>query len=129
MRALLDTHAFLWFNANDSRLSITAMDFISNGQNDVFLSAASVWEIAIKYSRGRLPEMDESPHAYVPSRIAQYGFAALPIEITHALQVALLPQLHRDPFDRILVAQAQVEGIPILTSDANIARYDVEVIW
>jgi PIN domain nuclease of toxin-antitoxin system len=129
VRALLDTHAFLWFNADDPRLGRNAHALISGAEHEVILSAASAWEIAIKYSLGRLEEVNEPPHSYVPARIAHYGFAQLPVEFRHTFQVALLPHYHRDPFDRLLIAQAQVEGLPILTSDPNIARYDVETIW
>ena len=128
MRALLDTHTFLWFNANDPRLGKDALDVISDGENDVFLSAVSAWEIAIKHSRGRLPEVSD-PDSYVASWMARYGFQPLLITIRHALRAGPLPLLHRDPFDRMLVSQSQIEGLPILTSDPNIARYEVEVIW
>jgi len=129
VRALLDTHTFLWFNADDPRLSERVRGLISEPEGDMILSAVSAWEIAIKYSRGRLPAMDEPPHLYMPARIASYGFTQMPVELSHAYRVALLPRYHGDPFDRLLIAQAQVEGLPILTSDPNIARYDVEIVW
>lgn len=127
MRALLDTHTFLWAALGDQDLSATARGVLEDGSNELFLSAVSAWEIAIKYGRN-LP-LHEPPDEYVPSRIARLGLRALPIEVRHALHVYTLPRIHRDPFDRLLIAQAQLEGLPILTSDANIARYDVEVIW
>lgn len=129
MRALLDTHSFLWFNANDERLSVRVRDLMVNSSNDIIFSAVVAWEIAIKYGRGRLPEIDEDPASYVPSRVAHYRLRTLPIEVGHALRAGALPLLHRDPFDRLLVAQAQLERLPIVTSDPNIARYDVEIIW
>ena len=129
MRALLDTHAFLWFNFDDMRLSRRVRTLVSDGDNDLFVSSVSAWEIAIKYALKRLPEVTQPPESYVPLRLAYYGFLPLDIGIAHALRAGALPLLHRDPFDRLLVAQAQLEGLPILTSDPNIARYGVEVIW
>lgn len=100
-----------------------------DGRNAVLLSVASAWEIAIKVSLGRMPEIEVPPAEYVPGRMRHYGMEALPVQMAHAVQVAALPHHHRDPFDRLLVAQAQVEGLPIVTSDENIARYGVEVVW
>ncbi len=128
MRALLDTHAFLWWNLNDPQLSETVRDFISNGRNEIFLSAASAWEIAIKYAKGRL-ELPETPNKYVVGRLNKHHFVPLPIQISHTLQVYNLPAIHNDPFDRLLIVQSQMEGLPLLTADREIARYRVEVIW
>lgn len=128
MRALLDTHAFLWWNMDDPQLSATARDFIAEGANEIFLSAATAWEIAVKCNRGRL-ELPEPPERYVAGRMSHYGFQALPIQISHALHVAGLPTIHQDPFDRLLVAQSRLEGLPIITGDREIARYPVAVIW
>jgi PIN domain nuclease of toxin-antitoxin system len=128
LRALLDTHAFLWSNADPERLSAAARQFIEDPANDVFLSAVTAWEIAIKYARGRL-DLPEPVDSFVASRVAGLGLSPLPVEISHAVHVAGLPRLHDDPFDRLLVAQAQLERLPILTSDTNVARYDIEVIW
>jgi PIN domain nuclease of toxin-antitoxin system len=128
MRALLDTHAFLWWNLDDPQLSQTAREFISSGRNDVFVSATSAWEIAIKAAKGRLL-LPETPDRYVAGRIRQHRFSALPIELSHALQVYGLPPLHSDPFDRLLVAQSQLESMPIITADTDIPRYEVDVIW
>ncbi len=128
MRALLDTHTFLWWNLGDPQLSTAAQDFIGNGQNEILLSAASAWEIAIKYAKGRLT-LPEPPERYVSNRMAHYGFQALPILVSHSLRIASLPPIHYDPFDRLLVAQSQMEDIPILTSDLEIAKYPVDIIW
>ena len=128
MRALLDTQAFLWSHTDDPRLSRTACALIEDSANDLFLSAVSAWEIAIKFARGRLP-LPEPPERYVVKRMALQFLQALPVEISHALRAGGLPRLHRDPFDRLLIAQSQLEGLPIVTSDQNIARYEVEVIW
>jgi PIN domain nuclease of toxin-antitoxin system len=128
MKALLDTHAFLWWNLDDPQLSDAARSFIGDGRNEIFLSAASAWEIAIKYARERL-ELPETPERYVSQRIAEHRFTPLPIQLSHALQVYALPDLHRDPFDRLLIVQSQMEGLPLLSADPDIARYEVEVIW
>ena len=128
MRALLDTHAFLWWNLDDPQLSASARAIIGDGQNEIFVSAASAWEIAIKVGKGRLV-LPESPERYVANRMAHSRFLALPIQLSHALHVATLPRIHEDPFDRLLVAQGQMEGLPILTADPEIARYPVEILW
>ena len=94
---------------------------------EVYLSSASIWEIVIKYALGRL-HLPMGPAEYLPSRMAASRTTALPIEHRHALRVGELPPHHRDPFDRMLVAQAQVEGLPILTADPQLAAYDVEVL-
>lgn len=127
MRALLDTHVFLWWVLEDERLTRAMRDVIEDGGNDVLFSAASGYEIAYKAADGRLT-LPESPQAYVTDRLAANGFDALPIDLGHALGAALLPRIHRDPFDRLLVAQARGEGIPIITGDPVISRYDVETI-
>jgi len=128
MRALLDTHTFLWWNTDDPRLSATARECIAAMDNEIFLSAASAWEIAIKAARGRL-ELPEPPDRYVASRMVLHRFQALAVQASHALQTYYLPPLHQDPFDRLLVAQAQLEGVPLLTADPAIAQYDVPIVW
>ncbi len=128
MRVLLDTHAFLWWVLEDSRLSARARTVITAPEAEVLVSAVSAWEIAIKAADHRL-DLPEPAQAYVPNRIAANDFVELPITVEHAVAVAGLPPIHRDPFDRLLVAQAQVEGIPIVTSDPAISRYDIDVIW
>jgi PIN domain nuclease of toxin-antitoxin system len=128
MRAMLDTHTFLWWNADAPELSDRARDLISDGRNEIYLSAASAWEIAIKHGKGRL-ELPEPPEQYVVSRMARHGLTPLPIQVIHALRVNALPHIHSDPFDRLLVAQSQADRLPLLTADAEIARYDVVVIW
>jgi PIN domain nuclease of toxin-antitoxin system len=128
MRALLDTHAFLWWVLDDAHLSDAGRDIIGDGSNEVIVSAATAHEIGIKAASGRLA-LPEPPEIYVPSRIRSEGFAALAIDVAHALRAARLPMFHRDPWDRLLIAQAQVEGLPIITPDPVISRYDVETIW
>ncbi len=128
MRALLDTHAFLWWVLDDPKLSSECRRILGDGANDVFLSAVSGYELAYKASHGRLT-LPEAPDGYVRSRLASNGLEALAIEMGHALRAASLPLIHRDPFDRLLIAQAQLEGLPIITADPAIAQYEVEVIW
>jgi PIN domain nuclease of toxin-antitoxin system len=128
MRALLDTHTFLWWNLDDPQVSPAARDFIGQGANEIFLSAASALEIAIKCARGRLA-LPETPDKYVANRMSLHRFLPLPVQMSHALHVFDLPDIHRDPFDRLLVAQSQLEGLPIVTGDLEIARYEVDVIW
>ena len=128
MIALLDTHTFLWWNLDHPRLSDTAREIIGDGRNDIYLSVASAWEIAIKTVRGRLM-LPEAPDRYVANRMQYHRFSGLPIELSHALGVYDLPPIHADPFDRLLIAQSQLEKIPLLTADAEIVRYPVEVIW
>ena len=128
MRALLDTHSFLWAVGEDDQLTPAARELITDGDNEIFLSVVSAWEISIKYSKKRLT-LVSPPGVYVPDRLRLFGIQQLPVTLGHATQVAELPFHHRDPFDRILIAQAQLEGMPIITSDRNIASYDIEVIW
>jgi len=128
LKAILDTHTFLWWNLDDPRLSRLARDFIADGENQIYLSAASAWEIAIKCARGRLV-LPEDPDRYVTGRMSHYHFLPLPIHFSHALRVYALPAIHQDPFDRLLGAQAQVEGMPLLSGDEEICRYEVEFIW
>lgn len=128
MKILLDTHTFLWWITDDQRLPDHAREIISNGDNELFLSAASGWEITIKAKIGRLNLPDE-PQRFIPEQMKLNFIQSLPIQMSHALHVSTLPDYHRDPFDRLLIAQSQLEGIPILSSDPQIANYQVEVIW
>lgn len=128
MRLLLDTQCWLWMRAEPERLSQQARGLLVDGSTELLLSAASSWEIAIKYALGKLP-LPEPPARYVPDRLREDGIEPLPVTHVHALRVADLPLHHRDPFDRLLVAQARSEGLPLLTADPLIRRYDVEIIW
>jgi PIN domain nuclease of toxin-antitoxin system len=128
MKALLDTHTFLWWNLDDPQLSEKARDFVSDGRNEIYLSAACAWEIAIKADKKRLL-LPENPGQYVARRMRIHRFLALPIELSHALHVFDLPPIHTDPFDRLLIAQSQMEKMPILSGDAAITLYDVQIIW
>jgi PIN domain nuclease of toxin-antitoxin system len=126
VRLLLDTHIFLWLHTEPERLG-DHLPLVEDQRNELLLSAASSWEIAIKYAIGRLP-LPESPERYVPERMRAIGAQGLPIEHTHALAVATLPPLHGDPFDRLLVAQAELLDLPILTADATVAEYPVRTL-
>ena len=128
MRVLLDTHALLWWNVDDARLSDAARELIRDGRNEIVVSAASVWEIAFKAAKGRL-ELPTTIDRYIDDRLRRNRWSPLPIDTRHVIRAATLPEHHRDPFDRALIAQAQVEGLPIVTMDAAITRYDVETIW
>lgn len=127
MRLLLDTHCWLWLQASPEELSNDTLRLLEDERNDLLLSAASSWEIAIKYALGKLP-LPEPPTSYVPSRMIESGTSGIAVEHVHALSMVSLPAIHRDPFDRILVAQAQCEGLTIVTADPNIAQYDVPVL-
>ena len=127
MKLLLDTECWLWSLASPERLGKEALAVLADGRNEVYLSAASSWEIAIKWALGKL-ELPEPPDAYVPARLRSSSVTPLAIEHSHALGVARLEQHHRDPFDRILIAQAIVEAVPILTADPVFAHYPIERI-
>ncbi len=127
MRVLLDTQAWLWMQAAPERFNAGARDLVEDAATTLFLSAASSWEIAIKYGLGKL-ELPDPPEVYVPVRMRSGGVAPLPIEHSHALRVAALDLHHRDPFDRLLVAQALVERLPVLSADRVFERYGVELL-
>jgi len=128
MICLLDTHTFLWWITNSESISDRAREVIRDGRNTLFLSAASGWEIAIKAGLGRI-DLKDSPEKVIPEQMLLNGIQGLPVQMSHALHVHALPQHHRDPFDRILVAQSRLEEIPIITSDPKITKYNVEIIW
>lgn len=128
MKVLLDTHAFLWWVSDDPRLSRRARRIIADSSNQVFFSAASAWEIAIKTALGRLMVASD-PQQFVAEQMRMNGFEPLPIDLRHALHVGSLPPHHGDPFDRMLIAQAAIEECTILSADAEIRRYGVGVAW
>lgn len=128
MRVLLDAQVFLWWVADSPALTEVAWATIRSGDNRLFLSAASVWEIAIKVRIGKL-KISEPLEQFLPEQMTLNGIDSLPIQLSHALRVSTLPDHHKDPFDRMLVAQSQMESMPILTADALIARYAVATIW
>jgi PIN domain nuclease of toxin-antitoxin system len=123
-RLLLDTHVWLWWQADDNRLGPTARRYIATAR-EIRFSAASAWEIAIKCAIGKLTL---PKNADIESELERDGFVPLSVDIAHADAVRTLPALHRDPFDRLLVAQALVEGLTIVTGDPDLTRYDVPVV-
>ena len=127
MKLLLDTQCWLWMQVAPERFSTKTLTLLRDDANDLLLSVASCWEIAIKYALGKLP-LPAPPEHYVPDRMHSSGVDALMVRLEHALRVATLPLHHRDPFDRLLVAQAQIERIPLLTADSQLALYDVDVL-
>jgi len=127
MKVLLDTHVFLWWVSDNPRLGKEARNIISNIDNQLFLSAASGWEIAIKAGLGKL-EMADDICSFMFEQMRLNAVTELPVSINHALHVATLPNLHRDPFDRLLISQAQLERMPILTGDKEFGAYSVEII-
>jgi PIN domain nuclease of toxin-antitoxin system len=128
MRLLLDTHTFLWAVTDDSALSSLARERILAADNEVWLSAASAWEIAIKFGLGKLP-LPEEPDRYLPRVREASGIELLPIGEAEVCQIHRLPPIHRDPFDRLLVAQANCHGLVIVTDDPLIQRYPVQTTW
>jgi PIN domain nuclease of toxin-antitoxin system len=123
-RLLIDTHALLWWLVDDPLLTPTAREVIADPANTPLVSTASVWEVAIKRSLGKLETPDD-----LPERIAGEGFDWLPVSADHAWQVRSLPPHHRDPFDRLLVAQAIVDRLPVVTADAQFGAYGVTTRW
>jgi PIN domain nuclease of toxin-antitoxin system len=128
MRLLLDTHVFLWWVFDDPRLSPAARDLIADPAADVLFSAVSGWEIASKDRTGRLDLPADVP-GFVTEQVRRNRLRVVPVELRHALGVHALPDYHRDPFDRLLVAQAQAEKVPLLSSDPLLAPYGVELLW
>lgn len=128
MKALLDTHAFLWWITNDSRLSARVLRLVRDPSTSVYLSVASGWEIAIKVGLGKL-ELSDDLDGFIQEQLTTNRIDVLPVQMSHALFVRRLPKHHRDPFDRLLIAQSLVEGMPLVTSDPLIQHYPVQTIW
>jgi len=128
VRVLLDTHALLWFSLDDARLSAGAKSAIMDRGNDLLVSPATLWEVAIKVSLGKY-ELEEEFTPFFSRVLAAYNMTLLPVTVEHAATVARLPFHHRDPFDRLLVAQAICEGIPIVSTDRALDAYSVARIW
>jgi len=128
MKYLLGTHAFLWFISNDKRLSKNANALIRDRSNELYFSSASAWEISIKVGLGRLSIQDEM-ESFLLDQLSENGILPLPITIPHAAYISKLPGIHKDPFDRILIAQSVIEEMPLLSRDRTVKKYDVNVIW
>jgi PIN domain nuclease of toxin-antitoxin system len=122
---LLDSHAFVWWAEANQALSATARLAITDQANEVLVSVAGLWELVIKSQLGKLPSLPDD----VETMLANQGFSLLPINFLHLRRYALLQQLHKDPFDRMMIAQALAENMPIVTRDRIFASYGVQVIW
>lgn len=122
-RLLLDTHAFLWWLSDDPSLGADARQMIGEPRNQVLVSAASIWEISIKQAKGMLDAPED-----LEALVEDEGFTKLPISLFHGQQAGKLPEIHRDPFDRMLIAQAQAEGLELVTADGIIPQYGVRVV-
>jgi PIN domain nuclease of toxin-antitoxin system len=127
MRILLDTHIFLWFISGDTQLSTDVRDAIRDPDNEVYLSAISVWEILVKYQLGKLP-LPEHPETYLPKQRDLHQILSLALDESTVIQLAKLPPLHRDSFDRMLICQALQNGLTIATVDSAVRAYPVNSI-
>lgn len=128
MKILLDTHAFLWLVSDHSRLSDKAKAVFLDNSNEVYLSAVSGFEIAVKHGLGKL-KLSESPTDFIRRRIQNNNLIELPISMEHATNLQNLPLIHRDPFDRLLISQSMVESIPLLSADQQMRAYSIDCIW
>ena len=128
MRLLLDTHTLIWFITNDAKLSDKALQLIEDGTNTAFVSIASLWEIAIKMNLGKLLAGQDF-NVLFPAQLTSNAIDLLPVEVAHVARVAILPLHHRDPFDRLLIAQALQENLPIISADTAFDSYAVHRLW
>ncbi len=128
MRLLLDTQCWLWWFAQPEKLNESVTEKIADETNELWFSVASVWEMGIKVSIGKLP-LPEPIDDYVSTRMNQLGTRCLEIRADHALRVAALPLYHRDPFDRMLIAQAQIEDMTLVSADLKFNQYEVSLLW
>lgn len=128
MKALLDTHTLLWLVDNPEKLPTRVITICEDGQNELFISIASFWELAIKMSLGKI-ELDANALARLKTWCDDNAVQLLPISINHCQQVQTLPFHHRDPFDRLLIAQARCDELVLLSADGHFADYSVDVIW
>jgi PIN domain nuclease of toxin-antitoxin system len=128
VRVLLDTHAMLWWLRDDHRLSDVARSMLGGGSTELLWSLASSWEVAVKITVGKL-DLGRPVERLFADLVTEQGVDLLPVGHEHCSRVAALPLHHRDPFDRMLVAQAQEQGVPLLSADDKLRRYDVDVLW
>ncbi len=129
MSFLLDTSSFLWFIYEERRLSLAAMTLLEDSGNAIYLSLASIWEIAIKANLGRGLELRQPFAEFIDYQLNTNRFQVLNINISHLKQVADLPLIHRDPFDRLLIAQSLAENLPIITNDRAFDAYQIQRVW
>jgi PIN domain nuclease of toxin-antitoxin system len=128
VKALLDTHTLLWWLSDDPALTAVARDVVAETKNGIFVSAASAWEIATKVRLGKLPTAADLAADFI-GWLDREGFHALPVSAEHAIRAGLLPGAHKDPFDRMLIAQAQAENMPIVSKEKVFDHYGVRRIW
>ena len=128
MRVLLDTCTFLWWMAEPDKLSASVRRLLLDRRNEILLSAASGWEISLKWRLGRL-QLRAEPAAFIAEAVSAHALAHLPVSMAHAVRAGDLPLHHKDPFDRMLIAQAEIESVALATPDAAFGRYRVETLW
>ena len=128
MRLLVDTHCWLWFLLAPEKLNDAGRAALADPESLVYFSVASSWEIVVKFALGKL-DLPEPPSRYIPKRLEALGNESLPITQSHALLLESLPQHHKDPFDRMIVAQACVEGLTLVTADRALGAYDLPILW
>ena len=128
MKYLLDTHAFLWFVADDNKISSKAKSVIEDSKNEIFFSAASAWELAIKTKLNRL-KITGDLESFIIEQLSTNRFVPLSITLSHSLFTEKLPQIHKDPFDRMIIAQSIVEDLPLISADRKIRKYKTAIIW
>ncbi|CAB1076338.1 twitching motility protein PilT [Alkalispirochaeta odontotermitis] len=128
MRYLLDTHAFLWFVLDDQRISNEAKSIIEDSKNKIYFSAASAWEIAIKTKLARL-KIEGEFESFIIEQLSTNSFVPLSISISHSLYTHRLPQVHKDPFDRIIIAQSALENLLLISKDREIRKYEIAMVW
>jgi PIN domain nuclease of toxin-antitoxin system len=129
VKILLDTHCWLWSYFEPEKLNARAVTILEDFEHEVFFSIASSWEIAIKYQIGKLPGLPDVPARFLPPQLVADRIAILPIKHSHVLTVATIPRHHYDPFDHLLIAQAQSEGLTLMTGDERLLQYDVKTLW
>ena len=128
MKYLLDTHTFLWFVTDDNRLSSKARSIIQDSNNEIYFSAASAWEMSIKAKLGRL-KLGGNLESFIIEQLTENIFGPLAITVSHSLYTEKLPQIHKDPFDRIMISQSKVEDMVLITRDREIREYKVSTVW
>jgi PIN domain nuclease of toxin-antitoxin system len=128
VKYLLDTVVWLWSVGPSRKIGTAGLEILASPEEEIYLSAASSWEIAIKTRLGKF-QLPEPPRRYVPKRLAVQGIRSLPVNLDHSLRVYDLPSHHADPFDRMIIAQAMVEEMTVLTSDRVFEKYPIDVIW
>ena len=128
MKYLLDTHAFLWFVIDDKRISTNAKSIIKDSKNEIFFSAASAWEMAIKIKLNRL-KIKGNLESFIIEQLSANNILPLSITISHSLYTERLPQFHKDPFDRIIIAQSIVENLQLISADKDIRKYNLKLVW